>query len=95
MKRCALCVLAVSFCSSLFLLGAPNSKSTAAVRANPVQPEFSAAEGEQRYRANCSRCHQAPPKFAPGAMSTVIRHMRVRAMITDADMRAILKYMTQ
>ena len=57
--------------------------------------EWSSAEGEQRYRANCGRCHQAPPKFQPAAMSTLIRHMRVRAMITDDDMHAILKYMTQ
>jgi hypothetical protein len=28
-------------------------------------------------------------------MATIIRHMRVRAMLTDEDMRLILKYMTQ
>ena len=52
-------------------------------------------EGEKRFRANCGRCHMAPHKFPPRTMATVVRHMRVRAMITDEDMRLILRYMTQ
>ena len=52
-------------------------------------------EGEKRYRANCARCHAAPPKFPPRMMTTIIRHMRVRANITDQDRRLILAYMTQ
>lgn len=52
-------------------------------------------EGEKRFRSNCGRCHMAPHKFSPRTMATIIRHMRVRAMITDEDMRLILHYMTQ
>lgn len=52
-------------------------------------------EGEQRFRENCGRCHQPPHKFSPRVMAAAIRHMRVRAMLTDEDMRLILKYMTQ
>jgi mono/diheme cytochrome c family protein len=52
-------------------------------------------QGEQRYRANCGRCHAAPRKFPPRMMATVLRHMRVRATITDEDMRLVLFYMTQ
>lgn len=52
-------------------------------------------EGEKRFRANCGRCHQPPHKFPPRIMATAIRHMRVRAMITDEDMRYILFYMTR
>lgn len=51
--------------------------------------------GEQRFRANCGRCHAAPQKFPPRAMATIVRHMRVRATITDEDMRLVLFYMTQ
>jgi cytochrome c5 len=51
-------------------------------------------EGEKRFHANCSRCHAAPPKFPPRMMGTIVRHMRVRAMLTDEDMRLILRYMT-
>ena len=52
-------------------------------------------QGEQRFRANCSRCHAAPHKFPPRMMATIVRHMRVRALITDEDMRLVLFYMTQ
>jgi mono/diheme cytochrome c family protein len=52
-------------------------------------------EGEKRFRVNCGRCHQPPHKFPPRVMAAAIRHMRVRAMITDEDMRLILRYMTQ
>jgi len=52
-------------------------------------------EGEKRFRTNCGRCHMPPHKFPPRVIATAIRHMRVRAMITDEDMRLILKYMTE
>lgn len=52
-------------------------------------------EGEKRFRTNCGRCHQAPHKFPSRVMATAIRHMRVRSMITDEDMRLILKYLTE
>lgn len=68
------------------------------VNAKPTARAMEAAErseGEKRFRTNCGRCHQAPHKFPPRTMATVIRHMRVRAMITDEDMRLILRYMTQ
>jgi mono/diheme cytochrome c family protein len=68
----------------------------------PVTPVVQAAdadrmrvEGEKRYHANCGRCHIAPQKFPPRMMATVLRHMRVRATITDEDRRLILFYMTQ
>jgi cytochrome c5 len=56
---------------------------------------FSRFEGEKRYRANCGRCHMAPHKFPPRMMATIVRHMRVRATITDEDMQYILRYMTE
>ena len=51
--------------------------------------------GEERFRANCGRCHAAPQKFPPRMMATIVRHTRVRATITDEDMRLVLFYMTQ
>jgi hypothetical protein len=52
-------------------------------------------EGEKRFRTNCGRCHMEPHKFPPRAMATVVRHMRVRAMLTEEDMKFILNYMTE
>lgn len=61
----------------------------------PMTEEDMQLEGEKRFRTNCGRCHQAPHKFPPRMMATFIRHMRVRSMITDEDMKYILRYMTQ
>jgi mono/diheme cytochrome c family protein len=52
-------------------------------------------EGEKRFHANCGRCHQLPHKFPPRMVMTIERHMRVRATLTDEDMRAIVAYLTQ
>ena len=60
-----------------------------------AQKENMHLEGERRFRSNCARCHAAPPKFSPRMMATIVRHMRVRAAITDQDMHLILRYMTE
>ena len=52
-------------------------------------------EGDKRFHANCGRCHQSPHKFPPRMVMTIERHMRVRATLTDEDMRAIVAYLTQ
>jgi mono/diheme cytochrome c family protein len=67
------------------------TSKTAAIHVEPSQR----IEGEKRFHANCSRCHMAPQKLPPRAAATIIRHMRVRATITDEDMRLILAYLTQ
>ena len=74
-----------------------NKKEPAAVSpiVHATDADTMRAQGEQRFRANCGRCHAAPQKFPPRAMATVLRHMRVRATITDEDMRLVLFYMTQ
>jgi mono/diheme cytochrome c family protein len=69
---------------------ATGSKTTAI----HVEPSLR-IEGEKRFHANCSRCHVAPTKLPPRAAATIIRHMRVRATITDDDTRLILAYLTQ
>lgn len=68
---------------------------TAAVAQNQTQASAMRVEGEKRFHANCGRCHAAPQKFPPRMMATIIRHMRVRATITDEDTRLVLFYMTQ
>ena len=96
--RCWLIAIlfALAFVSSL-LAGTPAAKKEAAaapvVQANDA--DSMRIQGEQRYHANCGRCHAAPQKFPPRMMATVLRHMRVRATITDEDMRLVLFYMTQ
>lgn len=73
------------------------TKAAASIHTSPVTTDdkWMRIEGEKRFRTNCGRCHMAPHKFPPRTMATIVRHMRVRAMITDGDMRLILRYMTQ
>jgi mono/diheme cytochrome c family protein len=72
-----------------------SASATASAPANAAQDESLHMEGEKRFRSNCGRCHVAPSKFPPRMMATIVRHMRVRASLTNDDMRLILRYMTE
>jgi len=52
-------------------------------------------EGEKRFHTNCGRCHQSPHKLPPRMILTIERHMRVRGMLTQEDMRAVVAFLTQ
>jgi mono/diheme cytochrome c family protein len=95
---CGLALSAVVFAVDPPLPGDPSGKkeapNTVAVVHNH-DVDAMRVQGEQRFRANCGRCHAAPQKFPPRMMATVLRHMRVRATITDQDMRLVLFYMSQ
>jgi cytochrome c5 len=67
----------------------------AASASHAVQDDTMRLEGERMYHANCGRCHAAPPKFAPRMAATIVRHMRVRATITDQEMHVILRYLSR
>ena len=90
-----LCALTLT---SFVYAGAPSSgkdPSAAAAVLHVTEAGSMRVAGEQRFRANCGRCHATPQKFPPRMMGTILRHMRVRATITDEDQRLILFYMTQ
>jgi hypothetical protein len=75
------------------------ARSSAEVGVTPAGPSSELhdqwmVEGEKRYRTNCGRCHQAPHKFPPRVMAMAIRHMRIRAMLTEDDMKYVTYYMT-
>jgi cytochrome c5 len=99
-----LAALLVASALSLGLVASASSGGKDAAKDSPApavsaeqtaQNESMHVEGEKRFRSNCGRCHTAPPKFPPRMMATIVRHMRVRATITDQDMRSILRYMTE
>jgi mono/diheme cytochrome c family protein len=73
----------------------PSSTANSAPAASARDDEAARLEGEKRFATNCGRCHQSPHKLQPRMMATIVRHMRVRASLTDEDMRLILRYMTQ
>ena len=49
--------------------------------------------GQEKFRQNCSRCHEAPQTLSPQLARTVLRHMRVRASLSEQDERDILNFL--
>lgn len=49
--------------------------------------------GQQVFNQNCSRCHNAPEGFSPTISGTIAMHMRARANLSDADYRALLRFL--
>ena len=91
-------VLSVLVLPSLGAAATPpgkNANTVAAIVTNTDNADTMRVQGELRFRTNCGRCHAAPHKFPARMMATIVRHMRVRATITDEDMRLVLFYMTQ
>ena len=88
-------ILLVCACSAV-AFAETNAKTVepAPVTAATAMNERWMVEGEKRYRTNCGRCHHAPHKFPPRAMAMTVRHMRVRALLTEEDMKYILYYTT-
>ena len=93
----ALAALGTLVLASTLFAGSTSARkeASAAVVVNSADADSMRVEGEKRFHANCGRCHAVPQKFPPRMMGTVLRHMRVRATITEEDRRLILFYMTQ
>jgi len=49
-------------------------------------------EGERIFKQNCSRCHTAPEGFSPNISGTIVRHMRVRASLSQHDAQELLRF---
>ena len=49
--------------------------------------------GQQVFEENCARCHNAPEGFSSNISGTVAMHMRVRASLSDADYKALRKFL--
>ena len=77
---------------------AQTTNKSAANGAKPEANQSSAAsssgnEGEKRFQTNCSRCHNAPETLSPREVRAVVRHMRVRAMLTAEDEKLIMEFL--
>jgi mono/diheme cytochrome c family protein len=49
-------------------------------------------EGQRIFEQNCSRCHNAPEGFSPHISGTIVRHMRVRASLSQHDTEELLHF---
>ena len=85
--------------SLLILPGAPRNMGQQSSKSSTKKPVVTAAasnsanEGEKRFQVNCSRCHNPPDSLSPREVPAVIRHMRVRAMLSAEDEKLIRQYL--
>ncbi len=69
------------------LSAGPKGKSTANTSADATH------QAERLFQVQCGRCHHAPEQIPPSIVGTALRHMRVRANLTPADERLLMKYL--
>jgi cytochrome c5 len=94
-------VLAASFVSSQAAQqtgAAWHSKAQSAAhpakkQAPATQGAVHADEGQRVFDQNCSRCHTAPEGFSSRISGTVVRHMRVRASLSEHDEQELLRFL--
>lgn len=68
------------------------SKQTTAAPAPPA-PKPHESEGQRVFQQNCSRCHSAPEGFSSRISGTIVRHMRVRASLSQHDEQELLQFL--
>jgi mono/diheme cytochrome c family protein len=62
--------------------------ATAGLVASPI-------DGEQVYKSNCTRCHIAMHTYPEKMSRVIVRHMRVRAMLTQEEADTVLAYLLE
>jgi cytochrome c5 len=73
-----------------------NSNNAAAVssqvKAKNAAVHSSPPDGQKIFEQNCSRCHNAPMGFSSRISGTVVRHMRVRAGLSEENAQALMRF---
>jgi hypothetical protein len=72
----------------------PGSGAIKPPKSQSVQPKSqqSANDGGRVFVQNCSRCHNPPDGFSPRISESIVRHMRVRANLSEKDAKAVLRF---
>ena len=60
-----------------------------------TKKETASFDPNDAYKSNCTRCHHAPRRFSERKMATIMRHMRVRANLTEEETKGILRFLTE
>ncbi|HEY3930534.1 MAG TPA: hypothetical protein VGL89_19330 [Candidatus Koribacter sp.] len=76
------------------MIGVAFAQSTKPPKTKPAaQTQSQNNEGQRLFEENCGRCHHPPDQLSPKITGSVLRHMRVRAMLSKEDEQQILKYL--
>jgi cytochrome c5 len=68
------------------------AKKPAAATHGAAQSAPPSDAGDRIFQQNCSRCHNAPEGFSPRISGTIVRHMRVRASLSQHDAEELLRF---
>jgi cytochrome c5 len=93
---CIALMAGLGILSILPAISAQQSPDSKPATQQPEKPQAStpdASEGERKFKQNCSRCHEAPQSLSPRITGTILRHMRVRASLSQQDEREILQFL--
>jgi cytochrome c5 len=101
MKRYFFCIMATVAMISAPLYAAPqpqrpapNSSTQTNTKEASSKSRTSHPEGGERvFQQQCSRCHAAPESFSPRISGTIVRHMRVRASLSQKDEQELLRFL--
>ena len=72
--------------------GTQAAKKPAAATHGAAQSGPQSDPGDRIFQQNCSRCHNAPEGFSPRISGTIVRHMRVRASLSQHDAEELLRF---
>jgi cytochrome c5 len=92
-RALALAMLVLSACCLSSVATPQNTSSPQKPASKAHTTAQQSKEGERRFQANCGRCHNPPQAISPREVKAVMRHMRVRAMLSAEDEQLILKYL--
>ncbi|HWE83947.1 MAG TPA: cytochrome c [Terracidiphilus sp.] len=94
MKRVELVVLGCLAMGATAMMGRMHAEPQKAQKQAAAKDAGGDAQrGQQVFEQNCARCHGAPEGLSPRISGTVARHMRVRANLSEADYKALLKFL--
>lgn len=74
---------------------APAPATNAATHAAAKPAAKKGLTPDQAYKANCTRCHAELPTMDARRTATIVRHMRVRANLTEREAKAIFEYLNK
>ncbi len=54
----------------------------------------SVPDGEGVYKSNCTRCHITIRTYPKKMSRSIVRHMRIKALLTESEAEAVLAYLS-
>jgi mono/diheme cytochrome c family protein len=89
MKHLAAAAIVVVWICAFAASAQQDSAPKAKVYRDPARTQ---PEGERIFKQQCSRCHTAPEGFSPRISGTIVRHMRVRASLSQHEEEELLHF---